>query len=93
MIKGKGHWPSEMAEGIHSTGRGWDEEALNRDFLGGPAIKNLPSNTGDMCSIPVQGTKIPHAVGQLSLWAATSESIYHEEPACHNENPAQSKNK
>ena len=48
-----------MAEGIHSTGRGLDEEALNRDSLGGPVIKNLPSNAGDMGSIPVWGTKIP----------------------------------
>ena len=73
-----------MAEGIHSTGRGFDEEALSRDFLGGPVIKNLPSNTGDVGSIPVWGTKIPQAMGQLSLQAATSESVYHKEPACHN---------
>ena len=73
-----------MAEGIHSTGRGLDEEALSRDFLGGPVIKNLPSNTGDVGSIPVWGTKIPQAMGQLSLQAATSESVYHKEPACHN---------
>ena len=36
-------------------------------------VKNLPSNTGDMGSIPGQGTTIPHAVGQLSLRTATTE--------------------
>ena len=32
---------------------------------GGPVVKNLP-NAGDVGSIPGPGTKIPHAVGQLS---------------------------
>ena len=36
------------------------------DFPGGPVIKNPPSNAGDMASIPGRGTKIPHAMGQLS---------------------------
>ena len=34
-----------------------------KDFPGGPVVKTLPSNTGDMGSIPGWGTKIPHAVG------------------------------
>ena len=34
-------------------------------------VKNLPSNAGDVGSIPGRGTKIPHAVGQLSPCAAT----------------------
>ena len=34
-------------------------------------VKNPPSNAGDAGSIPGQGTKIPHAAGQLSLHAAT----------------------
>ena len=29
-------------------------------------VKNPPYNAGDMGSIPGQGTKIPHATGQLS---------------------------
>ena len=41
------------------------------DFPGGPVVKNLPSNAGDAGLIPVWGTRIPHAVGQLSLHAAT----------------------
>ena len=36
------------------------------DFPGGRAVKNLPSNAGDVGSIPGRGTKIPHAAGQLS---------------------------
>ena len=38
---------------------------------GGPVVKNLPSNAGDVGSIPDQGTKIPHALGQLSPLTAT----------------------
>ena len=34
-------------------------------------VKNLPCNAGDVGSIPGQGTKIPHAAGQLSPWATT----------------------
>ena len=37
-----------------------------RDFLGGLVVKNLPCNAGDVDSIPGQGTKFPHAVGQLT---------------------------
>ena len=36
-------------------------------------VKNLLSNAADMGSIPGQGTRIPHAIGQLSLQAATIE--------------------
>ena len=36
-------------------------------------VKNLPYNAGDAGSTPGQGTKIPHAVGQLSLCATTTE--------------------
>ena len=40
-----------------------------RDFSGDSMVNNPPSNSGDVGSIPAQGTKIPHAVGQLSLHA------------------------
>ena len=46
---------------------------LMRDFPGGPVVKNLPSNAGDAGLISGRGTKIPHAAGQLSLRATTSE--------------------
>ena len=47
-------------------------------------VKNLPSNAGVTGSIPDQGTKIPHAMGQLSLRAATREkpTSCNEEPMC-----------
>ena len=44
-----------------------------QDFAGGPVVKNPPANAGDMSSILGMGTKIPHATGQLSLCATTTE--------------------
>ena len=44
-----------------------------RDFPGGPVVKNPPSNAGDAGSIPGWGAKIPHAAGQLSPRATTTE--------------------
>ena len=35
-------------------------------FSGRPVIKNNPSNSEDVSSIPSQETKIPHAIGQLN---------------------------
>ena len=52
---------------------------MHRDFPGGPVVKNLPSNAGDVGSISGQETKIPHAAEQLSLHAATTE------PTCPNQ--------
>ena len=43
------------------------------DFPGAPVVQTLPSNAGDMGSIPGQGTKIPHSVEPLSLGAITRE--------------------
>ena len=36
-------------------------------------VQILPSNAGDMGSIPGQGTKIPHSMEPLSLGAITRE--------------------
>ena len=33
--------------------------SISQDFPGGPVVKNLPCNAGDMGSILGQGTKIP----------------------------------
>ena len=49
------------------------EEVVSRDFPGGLVVKNLPSNSGDVGSIPDQGTKIPHA-----LW---SHMAMNDDPA------------
>ena len=37
-------------------------------------VKNRPSNAGATGLIPGQGTKIPHAEGQLSLRAPSREA-------------------
>ena len=42
------------------------------DLPGGSVIKNPPSNAEDVGSIPGRGTKIPHALGQLSLSVITN---------------------
>ena len=44
------------------------------DFPGGPGVKNPPSNAEDSGLIPGQGTKIPHAMEQLSPRATTEEA-------------------
>lgn len=37
-------------------------EGLDKDFPGDPMVKILPSNVGDVGSIPGPRTKIPHAL-------------------------------
>ena len=63
---------------LHTSGRGrhWSSNCT-RDFPGGPVVKNPPSNAGDAGSIPGQGTKMPHATGQLSPHATTTEPRHH----------------
>ena len=41
-------------------------KSVQRDFSGGPVVKNQPCSEGDMGLIPVRGTKIPHFSRQLS---------------------------
>ena len=50
-------------------------------------VKNLPSSAGDVGSISIQGTKIPHATGQLNIHASTTK------PSHHNKDSAQPMNK
>ena len=47
-------------------------------------IKNPPCNTGDVGSIPGQGTRIPRAAGQLSLQVPSLEATTRES-VCLNE--------
>ena len=49
------------------------------DFLGGPVVKNLSSNAGDVGSIPGWGTKVPNALGchVKSSPLASSKTEYH----------------
>ena len=42
--------------------------------LGGPVVRNLPSNAGDVGSISGWSTKIPHAAEQLCPRATTREA-------------------
>ena len=49
------------------------QEKQSWDLPGSPVVKSLSSNAGDTGSIPGQGTKIPHASGQLSTSATNRE--------------------
>lgn len=51
------------------------------DFPHGPVVRNSPCDAGDMDLIHGQGTRIPWAVGQLSLSTATIA------PACSSKVP------
>ena len=42
----------------------------SRDLPGGPGVKNMPANTGDMSLISGPGRS--HAVEQLSPWPTTA---------------------
>ena len=53
-----------------------------QDFLGGPVVKNPPSNAGDTGLIPGWGTKISRATGPLSPHATTTELARLNERAC-----------
>ena len=56
-----------------------------RDFPGGPVVKNLPYNAGDMGSISGWGTKFPHAAWQLRLLTTSTEPVLlNKVPVCHN---------
>ena len=56
---GSFHYLAHMPEETGIKSNMWD-------FPGGPVVKNPPSSAGDVGSIPGQGTKIPHAIKQLS---------------------------
>ena len=57
------------------------------DFPGGPVVKNPYGNARYVGSIPDGGTKIPHAVEQLSQHTAISEAWHHLEGPCASESP------
>ena len=52
-----------------------EQQGPTGDFPGGSVVKNPPSTAGDTGSIPGGRTKIPHASGQLSPRAATTEPV------------------
>ena len=47
-----------------------------RSFPSGPGVKTPSCNEAGTDSIPGEGTKIPHAPGQLSPRVATRESMH-----------------
>ena len=53
------------------------------EFSNGPVVKNPPCSAGDTGLIPGQGTKIPHAMEQLSPCTAARESMHHSEKIPH----------
>ena len=62
---------------------------LPGDFPGGPVVKNLPSNAGDVGSVPdwgTQGTEILHAGGQLlnPETATRKKATYANKTQCPN---------
>ena len=50
-------------------------------FPGGPVVKNLPANAGDMTL--TWSEKISHAAGQLSLFTVTTEPMHLETVLCN----------
>ena len=48
------------------------------EFPGSPAVKTLPSKAGHFSLVPGQGTRIPHATGQLSPCPVTKM-----QPSCN----------
>ncbi|XP_019799388.1 protein FAM210B, mitochondrial isoform X1 [Tursiops truncatus] len=61
--------------GISLISLGMFYMVVSRDFPGGPVVKNSPYSAGVASSIPGWGTKIPHAEGQLSPCATTTELV------------------
>ena len=73
---------SQPSLGNKITWRWWGAERWGH-FLCGSVVKNLPSNSGYMGSIPGQGTKIP----QLSLSPATTKPKHSRARAPKQEKP------
>ena len=61
--------------------RGMQFKTTVRDFPGGPVVKNLSCNAGDLGSVLGSGTKIPHAAEQPSLHCTTTEPTRHNSRA------------
>ena len=45
---------------INHNGKEYEKEDVCGDFSVGPVVRTSPSHAGEMDSIPVRGTKIPH---------------------------------
>ena len=69
-------WECKLVQQLWRTVWRFLKKTGNRDFPGGPVVKNLPSNAGDTGSIPGWETKIPCATRQPSLRVATGEPVH-----------------
>lgn len=64
---------AETAPGSH---RGQRSRARgHRDFPGGPLAKSRPCSAGHVGTIAGQGTRIPHAIGQLGPHTTSAEPM------------------
>ena len=54
----------------------------NKNFLGGPVVKNPPCSEGDTSSTPGRETNILYAMGQLSPHTTTREPASHNKRSC-----------
>ena len=72
---------------LHSDQEALSFKSIVGTFPGVPLVKNSPSNARDLSSIPGQGSKSPHAMGQLSTCATTRQKpAWHvEDPRCFSE--------
>ena len=61
-------------EHVQSTGAPVDKG--DKGFPGGPVVKNLLCNAGDVGSITGLATKIPHAKGRLSPYTTTTKPMH-----------------
>ena len=59
------------------------KKGASGDFPGGPVVKNLPCNAGDMGLISGRGTKIPNAGSPQLLSPCTTT----KDPARGNQDP------
>ena len=63
-------------------------KGIGEGLPGGPVVKNPPCNTGDVGSIPGQGTKILHAMEQLIPPQLQSPCVTVKDPTWGKEDPA-----
>ena len=68
------YWPTRGQQQVGRAEADFIPKSGMGDFTDlSPVVTNLPSSVRDAGSIPGWGTKIPHATGQLSPCAATTE--------------------
>ena len=79
FLPGKSHGQRSLA-GYRPWGRKESDMTEQLNMPGGLVSENLPCNAEDVGLIPGQGTKTPHAPGQLRSRGTTRKN-----PACHSD--------